>query len=313
MSQPNKTPLYPSDKTSDDTLPQPLYASKDEYKLARSALLDYLAATYPTHFGTEGKPWAIGIREELLAALSELKAYPPLLVTQALHHFTRSVSYLTNCALSGLNTDRVRLDGNAEGVVSRRELIYALTQLSGLVSRKDKEQGVAYREWALREMVLGLLHDDITVEGLEQSRVRKKVVLKAIKLSQCAEITATLKLRHKRTGELHPAVYAAPYLNDGLYKQFKDRHPDHVTSRKSKAKRTLLFPQEVSTPATSTLKAVELNVKPLRTEKSLPLGSRQTKTSTPTVGFNDGVRKVSKNTTTIINKRRRTFDQSLIG
>jgi hypothetical protein len=301
MSQPNKAPLYPSDKASEDTLPTPLYSSKEAYAKARTALLDELAMKYPTHFSNEGQPWALGIREALLAELEPL-GHSALLITQALHHFTRSVPYLTNCALSGLSTPRVGLDGQLEGVVTRRELIYVLTQLSGLVRRKDRVQAAAYREWALREMVLGLLHDDVTPEGLVQSRVRKKVVTKAQQLAACSETPSTLKLQHKVTGTLHPAIYAAPYLNDALYQQFKERHPDHVTSRKTKAKRALLFPQDLPAKACKPVEPVEPVEPAMLKAVTMTISRKATDSAT-----NATLQSPSGTNIQVVHKRKRSF------
>lgn len=214
--------------------PAPLYASLRAFRSARDSLLNELEARYPDHFGKQGQPWAIGLREALIDALGG--TYPIPLIRAALHHFSRSVRYLTNCALSGVGAKRLTLDGTHAGEVSRRELIFALTQLSGMVQRKDPEQAARYREWAMREMVLGLRHGDIDAEALAQAKVRKTVIRRATTMATDDAMLDTLKLRNKRSGVLHPAIYAMPYLPTNLQRAFQKRHPDHITTSKLRNK-----------------------------------------------------------------------------
>ena len=201
-------PEHPSAQAPD--APAPLYKSKKAFLAAQQMLLDYLEQTYPQHFGKQGQPWAIGLRDELIDALSHTDFEEPL-IRQTLHYFSRSVRYLTNCILSGYGAPRYHLNGEKEGTIARRELIFALTQLSGLVQRKDPVQAEHYRVWAMREMVLGLLHEDLTADELDRAKVRKKVVKRAVGLAADPETLGDqLQLRNKRTGELHPSVYASP-------------------------------------------------------------------------------------------------------
>ena len=205
--QQQRLPMYPTDDNKGATA---LYATKAEYSAARNALLNTLRKLYPDHFSTSCRPWAVGLREAVINELCNTH-YPVELITHTLNHFTTSVNYRTNCVLHGIGTPRLRLDGQTEGELTRQDLIYALNQLSGLIRRRDPVQAAAYREWALREMVLGLLRGDITDADLIHSRVKLKVIRKAQLLSVCPETPQRLKLRHRRTGELHPAIYAAPH------------------------------------------------------------------------------------------------------
>lgn len=232
---PSVIPLYPehpSAKRANATAP--LYPSLREYRDARDALLAKLEARFPLHFSTQGQPWAIGIREPLIKAYRD--EYPEALIGAVLYHFTHSVRYLTNCVLSGVGADRLTLTGKKAGTVSRREMVFALTQLSGQVSRREPEQARNYREWAMREMVLGLVRGDLTPQSLAKTKVRNTVIRRAVLLAEDEASLDELKLRNQRTGELHPSVYAMPYLPTNLQWAFHKRHPSHITARKLKTK-----------------------------------------------------------------------------
>jgi len=253
-------PLYP-DHPRAQKQPEaaPLYNSKAAFQNARTKLLQTLETRYPDHFGKQGQPWAIGLREDLLAAMADSGFAEPLL-RHTLHHFSRSVRYLTNCVLSGYGAPRLRLDGTPEGTVNRRELIFALTQLSGMVQRKDEDQCQQYRLWAMREMVLGFLHGDLDAEALEKAKVRKSLIKRAQKLAEDEAAVAELQLRNRRSGEPHPSVYAMPYLPLTLQKAFLKRHPDHITTGKLKkaelkaAKRPAKAKPKLGKPAPATVR-----------------------------------------------------------
>lgn len=292
-------PEHPSAQAPD--APAPLYKSKKAFLTAQQQLLDYLEETYPQHFGKQGQPWAIGMRDEIIIALSST-AFEESLIRHTLHYFSRSVRYLTNCILSGYGAPRYHLNGEQEGNITRRELIFALTQLSGLVQRKDPVQAENYRVWSMREMVLGLLHGDLTEEELERAKVRKKVVKRASELAAEPEQLDRLQLRNKRTGKLHPSVYASPYLPTNLHKAFQLRHPEHVTSGKLKNKSKSKRRARVTT----------VTMQKKRQERTVTKSAMSAKGPSFTGHYNpNGVgRPVSsertpKQTTVVVKKRRR--------
>lgn len=246
---PTTLPLHPEHPSALlPGAPAPLFPSLRAFRSARDALLRELETQYPDLFGKQGQPWAIGLREALIEALGD--RYPEALIRAALHHFSRSVTYLTNCALSGVGAKRLTLQGQFEGEVTRRELIFALTQLGGMVQRKDPEQAKRYREWAMREMVLGMRRGDIDAEALAQAKVRKTVIRRAVAMAADDAMLDALKLRNKRTGVLHPSIYAMPYLPVSLQRAFQKRHPDHITTSKlrNKAKKEKPAPRRSAGP-----------------------------------------------------------------
>lgn len=238
-----KTPFYPDHAYAAES-PEltPVFSSKDEYVAAQAKLVDELTKSFPKHFGKESQPWAVGIREELIEHFTK-KGYASELVAQTLHFEARSVNYRVNCMLAGVNADRIGFDGQPDGHVSRRDFIYNLTQLSGLVRRKDRKQSWSYKEWALREMVLGFVHGEYTREELINSNLKVKFVDLCLSFANDTKSIEALALKNKRTGELHPTVYGAPYLPDELFNSFKKRNNGHITAGKKKPKRIQLVSQ----------------------------------------------------------------------
>lgn len=235
-----KTPFYPDHVYSNESPDMvPLYESKEAYTAAQDQLNKELTEQFPLLFGRDSRPWAVGIREELIDIYTA-KGYPQELVAQTLHFEARSVNYRVNCMLAGVNADRVGICGKPQGKLSRRDFIYNLMQLSGLVRRKDAKQSWSYHEWALRETVLGLIHGDFTREDLISAKLKVKFVDLCVKFSKDEQAIKALILRNKRTGELHPSVYGAPYIPDELFNAFKKRNDGHVTAGKKKPRRIQL-------------------------------------------------------------------------
>lgn len=238
-----KTPFYPDHAyTSESPELTPIFESKEAYVAAQTKLGEELTKNFPKHFGKDGQPWSVGIRDELIAHFTT-KGHAPELIAQTLHFEARSVNYRVNCMLAGVNANRIGFDGSADGQLSRRDFIYNLTQLSGLVRRKDRKQAWSYKEWALRETVLGLVHGELTREDLINANLKVKFVDLCVEFANDPKAIDALALKNKRTGELHPSVYGAPYIPDELFNAFKKRNNGHVTAGKKKPKRIQLVSQ----------------------------------------------------------------------
>ncbi|MDK1290087.1 ProQ/FINO family protein [Pseudoalteromonas umbrosa] len=236
----HKNLFFPEQATSAEPhTTEPLYADQAAYEGALFALKKDLLRHFPMHFGKNSQPWSVGIREQLIKHYQS-KGYPPALVIQALHFEARSINYRVNCMLAGVNAARIGLDGQADGCLSRQEFIYNLMQLSGLVRRKDKKQSWAYKEWALRETVLGLVRNELTRESLIAANLKSKFVELCVRFANDPQAIEALALKNKRSGALHPAVYGAPYIPDELFNAFKRRHHGHITAGKKKPKRIQL-------------------------------------------------------------------------